>query len=127
MLVADLYERYDAPTVYIKEPSALIIINRTYRRSMPDKQLYEVTRGNWIVSSYRCKRAKYALAVSNGIVRQVYEIHRWFQTDERIRDTNRFRWRFDGIVAENLQHYVGGNVAHYIKPGSQNPVRYINC
>ncbi|MCE7983039.1 MAG: hypothetical protein DYG89_17785 [Caldilinea sp. CFX5] len=60
----------------IHEPVILITINRLYRRGMSAEELYEVTRGNWVIGQRRAQ-AKYAFAVYNGIIREVYEIHRW--------------------------------------------------
>ena len=37
------------------------------------------------------------------------------------------RWQFDGEIAVEMQHYVGGCVAKYITAGAQNPIRYVNC
>ena len=37
------------------------------------------------------------------------------------------RWRFEGKIAEHLQHYVSGSVTDYLARGTQNPIRYVNC
>ena len=92
---------------------------------MTDDEIYEITRGNWVVGERRNK-AKYAFCVYNGTVRQVYKIQRWFPIKARSQDARtQNRWRFDGVVAEDLQKYVGGNVEKYV--GGQNPIRYVNC
>jgi hypothetical protein len=125
MSITDIIAKYLAPEIEIVEPVVLITVNRLYRRNMNDDELYEITRGNWVTSTRRTN-AKYAFCVYNGIVRQVYQIQRWFPVKARSQDAkSQNRWRFDGIVANELQHYVGGNVEKYV--GSQNPIRYVNC
>lgn len=125
MSIADVIAKYLAPEIEIAKPAILITVNRLFRRNMSDDELYEITRGNWVVAERRNK-AKYAFCVYNGTVRQVYEIQRWFPIKARSQDSRtQNRWRFDGIVAQGLQHYVGGNVEKYI--GAQNPIRYVNC
>lgn len=127
MSIPEIISRYDAPKIEITEPAILITVNQLFERGIDDERLYEVTRGNWVVGEKR-NNAKFAFAVYHGIVRQVYEIQRWFPaTARRQEQKTRERWRFDGIVAQNLQHYVGGSVEKYITPGAQNPIRYINC
>lgn len=125
MSVNEVIIQYDAPKLEIIEPALLITVNRLFRRDMNDDEVYEITRGNWVVGE-RKNKAKFAFTVYNGIVRQVYEIHRWFPVKARREDAKtQERWRFDGIVAQDLQHYVGGSVESYI--GAQNPIKYVNC
>jgi hypothetical protein len=125
MSITDIITKYLAPEIEIAEPAILVTVNRLFRRNMSDDEIYEITRGNWVVGERRNK-AKYAFCVYNGTVRQVYEIHRWFPIKARSQDARtQNRWRFDGIIAQALQHYVGGNVEKYV--GAQNPIRYVNC
>jgi len=125
MSVTEIIAQYNAPEITITEPVILLTVNRLYRRNMNEEELYEITRGNWVVSERRLN-AKYGFCVSYGIVRQVYKIHEWHPVKARTSDTKtQDRWRFTGVVASDLQHYVGGCVEKYI--GSQNPIRYVNC
>ena len=127
MTISEIIAQYDAPTIDIKEPAIIITVNQLFERGISDERLYEITRGNWVVGERR-NHAKYAFSVYNGIVRQVYEINGWFPvTARRQEQKTRERWRFDGIVAQNLQHYVGGSVENYITLGAQNPIKYVNC
>lgn len=127
MTVTEVIAKYEAPEVEITEPVILITINRLYRRGMTAEELYEATRGNWVIG-HRREKAKYAFAVYNGIVREVYEIERWDPAIARREEQKRQqRWRFDGIVATHLQHYVGGSTVNYAVTGAQNPIRYVNC
>lgn len=124
-----------APTVNISEPALLITINRLYRSGMKDEELYEATRGIWKVGKRR-EKARYAFAVYQGIVREIYQIQRWQPagTDRYIsRDDSYFpeskRWEFVGIVAEdNIRSlYLRRSVRHLLGDSNQNPIRYINC
>jgi hypothetical protein len=125
MSITEIIAKYLAPEIEIVEPVILVTVNRLFRRNMTDEEIYEITRGNWVTGQRRSK-AKYAFCICYGTVRQVYEIQRWFPIKARSQDSKtQNRWRFDGIVAQDLQHYVGGNVEKYI--GAQNPIRYVNC
>ena len=127
MTIPEVVALYQAPKIKIKEPSILVLVNRLYRRGMDHDQIYEITRGNWVVGERRNK-ARFGFCVYHGIVREIYEIQRW--SPVRARDLGQKRnerWRFDGIVATDLHHYVGGNVERYIKRRAQYPIRYVNC
>jgi hypothetical protein len=127
MTIQEIVAMYTAPKIRIKEPSMLIVVNRLYRRGMNDDQLYEITRGNWVVGERRNK-ARFALCVYRGIVRQVYEIQGWFPVKARpLGQKTNDRWRFDGIISEKLQHYVGGSAEKYLRLRAQNPIKYVNC
>ena len=127
MTVAEIIAAYQAEPITITEPVLLIIVNKLFERNIGAERLYEITRGNWVLGVRRNK-AKYAFSVFRGVVREVFRIHSWSQAQARGAEQRvQSRWRFDGEVAEDLQHYVGGNVASYIKPGAQSPVKYINC
>jgi hypothetical protein len=125
MSIAEVISQYDAPNIEIIEPAILFTVNSLFRRDMNEDELYEITCGNWVVGIRRNK-VKYAFSVCNGIVRQVYEIQKWFPVTARSKESKtQNRWRFDGIVAEDLKGYIGGSVEKYI--GAQNPVKYVNC
>lgn len=125
MSITDVIAQYNAPHIVISEPAILVTVNRLFRRNMNDDEIYEITRGNWVVGERRNK-AKYAFCISYGIVRQVYMIQEWFPIKARSEGSKtQDRWRFNGFVAKDLQHYIGGCVEKYI--GAQNPVRYVNC
>jgi len=127
MTVPEIIAQYEAKPITIREPAILIIINRLFRRNMTSEEMYEATRGNWVLGDRR-HNAKYAFSVYNGIVRQVYKIHYWTAAVARTpAQKTRHRWRFDGEVATDLAEYVGGSVESYLKPGAQSPVKYVNC
>ena len=97
---------------------------------MSNEELYEATRGIWRLGSRR-ENAEYAMAVYQGIVREVYRIERWHpagtlsystRNTERLRVTG--RWEFEGCVASDdmRNEYIG----NYVGLGGQNPIRYLN-
>jgi hypothetical protein len=127
MSISEIIVQYDALKIEITEPVILITVNQLFERGISDERLYEITRGNWVVGERR-NSAKFAFTVYNGIVRQVYEIQRWLPvTARRQEQKTQKRWRFDGIIAQDLQHYIGGSVEEYITLGAQNPIKYVNC
>lgn len=127
MTISEIMALYDAPKIDIKEPVILVTVRQLFERGINDDRLYEITRGDWVLGERRNK-AKYAFSVYNGIVRQVYEINNWSPVITKGQTSKiRNRWKFDGIVAQDLQHYVGGCVDNYITRGAQNPVKYVNC
>jgi uncharacterized protein len=114
-----------APEVEIVEPAMLVKVDRRFRPDMSADELYEITRGDWLIEVRRNK-AQYAFCVYQGIVQQVYEIQRWSLIQPSTQEADAmYRWRFSGAVAQDLQKYVGRNVEKYVK--TQNPIRYVNC
>jgi hypothetical protein len=128
--LASLYEREKAK---IEEPAILIRINQLYRYGMSDIELYDATRGIWRVSKKRIK-AKYAFAIYEGIVREVYKIDQWFPAGTTF-NTRRpsdlvdpDRWEFVGNLAEGKirDKYLLKSVEDYFD-NSRNPIIYVNC
>lgn len=120
-----------AAPVNIDEPALLIRINQNYREGMSAEALLDATRGIWRVGRNRA-RARYALAVYRGVVREVYAIERWYPAGTTFKDESMRvagRWEFTGRVAPAgvRDKYVGRSVEHYFKPGNANPVFYVNC
>jgi uncharacterized protein len=62
-----------AKPVDIEEPVLLIRPNQRYKHGISAKELYEVTRGIWVLGPRR-EGVTYAFAVFEGIVWEVYEI-----------------------------------------------------
>ncbi len=110
----------------ITEPALLLTINRLYRRGMTSDEIYEITRGNWVVGEDR-EKAEYAFALDHGTIVEVYRIDGWAKNSTRDEDqVNDNRWQFTGIIAPNMRHYIAQSAAHYRKKGSANPVQYVN-
>jgi uncharacterized protein len=112
----------------------LITINQLYRSGMTSQELYEATRGIWRCNGPRRDRAEYAMAVYQGIVREVYRIDDWHPAGTLPYKTRESwdvsgpgaegRWEFSGNVAadEIRNKYIGV----FVGKGGQNPIRYVN-
>ncbi len=118
-----------AKPVKVCHKAILITINKLYRSNMTPLELYEATRGIWVIGPSRYK-AEYAMTIYQGIVREVYRIGQWYPAgtlDYQTRNSSDFwnsgRWEFSGDVAHEIRdEYVGFSVGK----GSQNPIRYMN-
>jgi hypothetical protein len=128
----DFIMELDPESVDVIDPALLIRINRNFKYGMSAGALYESTRGIWVVGERR-NRAKFAMAVYAGVIREVYEIESWHRagtTPYETRDQSDFakyiskRWEFIGHVASEpvRSRYVGGSVAHLFRTGQQSPV-----
>lgn len=122
--LADLIAHYAAKPVIIDDAVMLIRINKQYTPGMSAKKLYQATRYAWKVGRRR-EKAKFACAVFEGVVREVYEIREWRKASSLEGE----RWEFVGKIADESirSKYLGHRVESYLPRGSQNPVRYVNC
>jgi hypothetical protein len=119
-----------AKPVVVREPSLLITINRLYRSGMSPLELYEATRGFWVIGPRR-ERVELALAVYQGVVREVYRIRSWhpagtlvYETRDAVPYRGGGRWEFEGEIAKDVRdHYIDRSV----NKGGQNPIRYVNA
>ena len=124
---------YRRKPVTVREPAVLIRINREYRSTMTPIELYDATRASWKVGDRR-DDAKYALAVFEGIVREVYEITTWLRSGSTFNsrfprgDKRRDRWEFVGRLADDAirRRYIDRFVGDQFKRGAQNPIAYVN-
>lgn len=115
----------------INFPCILIRINKLFRFGLAAPELYECTRKAWRVGKRR-ERARYALSVAFGVVREVYEIDQWTKAElgrqgEDLRESG--RWEFHGRVCNDAQirTCVGKSVSHLMSKGAQNPITYVKC
>jgi hypothetical protein len=133
MPLAQLVAAYRKKPVRIREPAVLIRINQLYRPTMSPTELYDATRSAWKVGPQR-EQAKYAVAVFEGIVREVYEITAWLPAGSTfsVRDERGVRalgrWEFVGRLAPARlrQRYVDRYVGKQFPQGAQNPIAYVN-
>lgn len=65
-----------AERAQIVHPVVLIRVPRAFRPGMSDLALYEATRGVWKIGPRR-NDVRYAFAIYEGVVQEVYEIERW--------------------------------------------------
>ena len=119
-----------AKKINVKHKAILITINKLYRSDMTKAELYETTRGIWVVGEKSRNKVEYAIALFQGIVLEVYRIKKWHPAGTlpyKNRDASDFkdsgRWEFSGSIAEDIRdEYIGFSVG---KAG-QNPIRYAN-
>lgn len=137
--VSVLEHRYNCRELRIEdfqENVMLIRINKQYVNGMTAHQLYEAARGYWKVNLDQARRVKYALAVFDGMVLEVYEIAEWFpafstmmcQRQDQL-ETYQGRYEFVGRIAPEKirKKYKDQSVAQIFSKGDQNPIRYIVC
>lgn len=125
----EVISMFSAKPAMVRHKAILITINKMYRSNMSALELYEATRGTWVVGPRR-NIAEFAMAVYQGIVREVYRIIEWHPActlEYKTRDSSDFRdknrWEFTGEVAQDIRdEYVGFSVGK----GGQNPIRYEN-
>ena len=116
----------------IDVPCLLIRINQRYWYGIGERELYESTRGIWVIGRRR-ERAQYAMAVFAGIIREVYEVESWHcagSTSYETRDAaelareSEHRWEFVGQPATERirEKYRGRSVQHLFRQGQQSPI-----
>jgi len=134
--LSELEGYYAAKPIKITDPVILIRVNQLYRHGMPAAELYDITRGVWRLDFERARAMKYAFAVYEGVVREVYEVDKWqpaeisgyaTRTDLMPEDA-KGRIEFIGQVAPEAirQKYLLGDVTAYTKVNLQTPCLYIN-
>lgn len=125
----------DKIATVITEPALLIRISQYYREGMSSEELYEVTRGVWVIGQRR-EKVQYALSVVKGIVREVYSILSWhpagsspYKTRTKEDVSCSGRWEFIGTIAPSVirEKYCDKSVAHYFEKGAANPIMYVNA
>lgn len=132
MTVNQLRGTYEAEEVEVTDPSILIKISQLFRHNMTEMELYDATRHAWSVGE-KANQIKYALAVYDGIVREVYEISTWLPAGSTFMSDGpsggkgaSTRKEFVGKVApeEIRDKYLYKAVNTYFKKGQQNPITY---
>ena len=94
-----------------------VLINRDYKSTFGDLEIFEYTRGIWKKKMKTIAgNSKYAYATYKGVVKEVYEIHSWVPAGSqeyftRVLDPKivNERWEFVGRKApeEVRKRYVG--------------------
>ncbi len=134
MSLEQVVELYGRKPARITEPAILIRISQLYRHGMSETELYDATRSAWVVGPRR-EQAKYAFAVYQGVIREVYRVTSWLRGGSTY--NTRYpqgarrpgRWEFVGVIAEDAvrRKYLNRSVADRFSEGSQNPIVYANC
>ena len=134
MPLEDVVAQYTQRPAKIKEPSILIRINRLYHYGMSPTELYDATRSAWVVGERR-EEVELAMAVFEGVIREVYRVTGWhpggttFNARYSGRRSDRGkRWEFVGIIAEEevRTRYIHRHVGGLFSQGAQNPIAYVN-
>ena len=129
----EVREKFQGKKFLSKERFIGFKLNKRWAPDLTPEELYEATRKMWLVGSRR-NQADYALAVSFGIIREVYKIEhfsaqsKWepFTHGRDGKELKRAKWGFVGKVAKNVQHLVNSTVDHCpINPRSV--FFYLNC
>lgn len=124
--------KYSSKQVNIVEKVILIKLSKTFRYNMPEVELYDYTRGIWIISDKKRKEIEYAFCVYDGVIQETYEVLDWFPAGSTYnvrQDKEEWkiheRWEFVGnISSEMRKKYRHKSVSHYFTAGNRNPIRY---
>lgn len=125
--------KYSSKKADIKEDVVLIKLSRTFRYNMSPQDLYDNTRGIWVISEERRKKTKFAFAVYDGVIQETYKIQSWFKAGSTYAsgrtDIDRWkkvtRYEFIGNISEEMRKkYLHKSVDHYWKSSAQNPMRF---
>tara|TARA_R110002124_G_C8804969_1_gene502717 strand:+ start:53 stop:775 length:723 start_codon:yes stop_codon:yes gene_type:complete len=109
----------------LSDPIIIININKKYSRGNSSQEIYEATKGAWVVGEEKRKETKYALSEYSGIVIEVFEIKEWYNIKTTDNKRNN-RWGFNGEIAnpEIRDKYLNKSIAHTKKKGAANPIKY---
>jgi uncharacterized protein len=134
MTLQQIISAYSKEKVEISEPAILIRINQAFRYSMTPIELYDYTRGQWKIKQERANNAKYAFAIYDGIIQEIYSVLNWLEAGKTFNTRKEEtalvdRFEFIGNIAklEIRQKYIYKSVEHYFKKGNANPIMYLNC
>ena len=134
MTLKQIISTYSKQEVQITEPSILIRINQKFRYSMSEIELYDFTRGQWKVNVEKANNAKFAFAIYEGIIQEVYSVLFWLKAGKTLNTRNekealKDRFEFIGNIAEPeiRNKYKYKSVEDYFKKGNANPIMYVNC
>lgn len=126
-----LYNCEELKNENIQHKILVININKTYDNKRKKKSdnpdydrpnIYEATRGWWVLDKNRAENLDFVLAEYRGIIRAIFKPEKWVQDIEH-RGTN--RWGFEGSEVtdkEILEIYLNKEIPK-IK-GMSNPIRY---
>ena len=135
MDLAQITAKYSSKKAEITESALLIKLSDTFRYNMDPMELYDYTRGIWMVGERR-DNISYVFAVYDGIIQETYKVLKWFKAGstyssaveaESWKVHKDQRWEFVGNISDEMRKkYRYKSVHHYFKKGSRNPIRYIN-
>jgi uncharacterized protein len=115
----------------VKHNILVININRTYDKKRKRKNenpiyerpnIYEATRGWWVLDLNRAMNTEYVLAEFKGVIRAIFKPQKWLQD---IENRGNKRWGFEGYEVNDkniLDLYMNKEVPKM--KGMANPIRY---
>jgi uncharacterized protein len=126
-----LYNCEELKKENVKHKILVININKTFDNKRNRKNdnpvynrpnIYEATRGWWVLDNKRAKNSEYVLAEYGGVIRAIFKPEKWLQDTE---NRGSKRWGFEGTEVSNkeiLELYMNKAIPK-IK-GMANPIRY---
>ncbi|MDR2511191.1 MAG: excinuclease ABC, partial [Bacteroidales bacterium] len=107
----------------------IININKTYKQKKKQKNgiydrpnIYEATRGWWVLDPQKAKQVDFVLSEYKGIVRTIFKPEKWLQNVQERGDK---RWGFEGNAVTDekiLAIYLNKEIIK--QKGQANPIRY---
>ena len=83
---------------------------------------YETTRKAWKINVNNTKGYDYVLSVSNGIVKEVYKVHDWYELEE-----NRYGFNGERAIETIKDKFINKKIPEaYRKKGMASPFLYCN-
>ena len=122
ILAEDLQKNLSLDEFRIPESIEYAIFKVSASSLSNSENLYEAARHGWRVDKRKITKVDYALAVMDGVVKEVYKIDRWV-TNEKYPN----RCDFEGVVArEDVREIFVDHLIpeKYKKKGSSYPVLY---
>ncbi len=120
--------------IEITEPAIAININKTFPLVSTSADLYDYTRGIWVIDPKYFPAIKYAFAVYKNEIREMYEVLSWhpagtteYKTERDFLGTDfSRRWEFVGVRAsdELRKKYLRKSIEGR---SWGNPIRFFNC
>ena len=117
--------------IFIK---AYVNLNNEEFDMLSHDELYDGYRGIWRINRNKAEDLKYAFAIHNNIIKNVYLIDSWHNgntTQYKTRKINpndpkiKERVEFTGKIALNMQCFIGKDVSSYYTKGEANPIKYM--
>jgi predicted HNH restriction endonuclease len=113
---------------------AYVYLNNKSFNKLSQEEQYDGYRGIWKISKSKAKDLKYAFAIHNNIIKNVYIIDKWHDGNTTTYKTKRInsndpkikdRIEFTGKIDLNMQHFIGKDVSIYYSRGEANPIKYM--
>lgn len=131
-VLESIYAAVPLTRAEVTVPALLFKIPRLWTPDMSPDELFEATHGWWKLGANR-EKARYAFAVSKGVIRAAYVIAPGSWRKRREGDRGWVageapRWGFEGTSAHmELGHLVNRDIKAWFKKGDKSAFTYVNC